>query len=68
MRPAPCWSGNRFTKPAHSSHHAPVNRPARKHAHLAEKVAEKQSRSHKKPGKRTKRWRKWLESYQPLVA
>jgi hypothetical protein len=45
-----------------------MNRPTRQHRHLSEKVASKIGRSHKKPGKRAKRWKKWLERYQPLVA
>jgi hypothetical protein len=44
-----------------------MDRPKRQHAHLAEKIGEKKSRSHKKPGKRAKRWTKWLTHYQPLV-
>ncbi len=36
-----------------------MNRPSRKLAHLLEKVAHKESISHKKPGKRTKAWRKF---------
>jgi hypothetical protein len=44
-----------------------MDRPKRQLTHLAEKVALKQSRSLKKPGKRTKRWRKWIERYKPLT-
>lgn len=36
-----------------------MNRPSRKLAHLLEKVARKESISRKKPGKRTKTWRKF---------
>jgi len=44
----------------------PMQRPTRQRQHLLEKVAEKSARSHKKkPGKRTKRWKKWLEQYKP---
>jgi hypothetical protein len=44
-----------------------MDRPKRQLAHLTEKVALKESRSLKKPGKRTKRWRKWVERYKALV-
>ena len=44
-----------------------MNRPTRQHAHLTEKVASKESISLRKPGKRTKRWRKWLEKYKALT-
>ena len=44
-----------------------MSRPARQHAHLVEKVAAKESVSLKKPGKRTKRWKKWVEHYKALV-
>lgn len=44
-----------------------VNRPVRKHTHLSAKVADKVARSHKKPGKRTKRWKKALEAYKSLT-
>ena len=44
-----------------------MERPKRQYKLLEEKVALKQSVSHKKPGKRTKRWRKWLERYKPLT-
>ena len=36
-----------------------MNRPSRTLAHLLEKVARKESISLKKPGKRTKAWRKF---------
>ena len=36
-----------------------MNRPSRKLAHLLAKVARKESISLKKPGKRTKAWRKF---------
>jgi hypothetical protein len=43
-----------------------MHRPTRQRASLLEKVAAKQARSHKKKtGKRTKRWKKWLEQYKP---
>ncbi|HEY4116884.1 MAG TPA: hypothetical protein VGM56_03460 [Byssovorax sp.] len=45
-----------------------MTRPARKHAHLVEKIAETQSKSIKKPGKRLKRWKKWAEHYKALLA
>jgi hypothetical protein len=44
-----------------------MNRPQRQHAHLTEKIATKAARSHKKAGKRAKRWKKWFEQYKPLV-
>jgi hypothetical protein len=44
-----------------------MNRPTHKFDSLIEKIAEKESRSHKKPGKRTKRWRKWVAAYKPLT-
>ena len=44
-----------------------MNRPSRQHNHLVEKVSLKESRSLKKPGKRTKRWRKWIERYKELA-
>jgi hypothetical protein len=43
-----------------------MHRPTRQRATLLEKVAAKQARSHKKKtGKRTKRWKKWIEQYKP---
>ena len=42
-----------------------MNRPTRKRTHLLEKISLKESQSHKKPGKRTKRWKKWIEQYKP---
>ena len=43
-----------------------MSRPDRQRGHLLEKVASKQSRSHKKKaGKKTKRWKKWIERYKP---
>ena len=43
-----------------------MNRPERQRASLLEKLATKEARSHKKKtGKRTKRWKKWLERYKP---
>ena len=44
-----------------------MNRPSRQHKHLTEKVAAKESISLRKPGKRTKRWKKWLAQYKPLA-
>lgn len=41
-----------------------MNRPTRQLNNLLEKVAAKETRSDKKPGKRAKRWRKWIESYK----
>ncbi len=42
-----------------------VNRPERQRAHILEKISLKQSISLKKPGKRTKRWKKWADKYKP---
>ena len=45
-----------------------MNRPTRQRNHLIEKVAAKVSREKgQKAGKRTKRWRKWIESYKALT-
>jgi hypothetical protein len=44
-----------------------MNRPTRQRAHLLEKIAAKESFSHKKPGKRTKRWKKALEAHKPAA-
>jgi hypothetical protein len=44
-----------------------MNRPTRQLAHLAEKIAAKETRSLKKPGKRTKRWKKWAEQHKTLA-
>jgi hypothetical protein len=45
----------------------PMNRPTRQRTHLLEKIQRKETRSLKKPGKRTKRWRKWAESYKAIA-
>lgn len=42
-----------------------VNRPERQRTHLVQKIALKESISLKKPGKRTKRWKKWADKYKP---
>ena len=44
-----------------------MNRPTRQRTHLLEKIQLKESRSLKKPGKRTKRWRKWAENYKAIA-
>ncbi len=44
-----------------------MNRPTRKWNHLVEKVARKEAVSLKKPGTRTKRWRKWVAAYKDLA-
>ncbi|HVY47638.1 MAG TPA: hypothetical protein VHB21_17230 [Minicystis sp.] len=45
-----------------------MHRPTRQHATLAQKIAEKEARSHKKkPGKKAKRYKKWAATYQPLA-
>jgi hypothetical protein len=41
-----------------------MNRPTRQRTHLLEKIKLKESISHKKSGKKAKRWRKWVESYK----
>lgn len=43
-----------------------MNRPTRKHRHLSEKIAAKEAISLKKPGKKTKRWRKFATAYEAL--
>ena len=45
-----------------------MNRPTRKLANLAQKVSLKQTRSGNKAGRRTKRWKKWIETYKPLAS
>jgi hypothetical protein len=45
-----------------------MNRPTRQRTTLLEKIKLKETRSLKKPGKRTKRWRKWAEKYKAPVA
>ena len=41
-------------------------RPDRQRAHLIEKVTVKEAKSHKKKtGKKTKRWKKWIDRYKP---
>lgn len=44
-----------------------MNRPTRKRTHLLEKIELKASRTHKKPGKRIKRWRKAAETYKAIA-
>lgn len=44
-----------------------MNRPTRQRAHLLEKIARKESRSSRKPGKRVKRWKKWAEGYKAIA-
>lgn len=41
-----------------------VKRPERKRTHLLEKIELKKTISLKKPGRRTKRWKKWAEKYK----
>lgn len=45
-----------------------MNRPSRQRQNLLEKIARKESRSPKKPGKKLKQWKKWAEAYKPAVA
>lgn len=44
-----------------------MNRPSRKLAHLQEKIARKESISLKKPGKRTKAWRKFAAAATVII-
>ena len=45
-----------------------MKRPARKWNHLVQKVAQKASQAEgSKPGKRAKRWQKWVETYKGLA-
>jgi hypothetical protein len=44
-----------------------MNRPSRKLAHLLAKVARKESISLKKPGKRTKAWRKFAAAAAVII-
>jgi hypothetical protein len=44
-----------------------MNRPSRQRAHLLEKIARKETRNPRKPGKRTKAWRKWAEHYKAVA-
>ncbi len=41
-----------------------MTRPERQLAHMLEKIALKETISHKTPGKRTKRWKKAAEKYK----
>ncbi|WP_437586334.1 hypothetical protein [Sorangium sp. So ce1000] len=48
-----------------------MHRPTRQHEHLTLKVTQKQDRStqsSRKPGRKHKRWTKFLAQYAPLVA
>ncbi|WP_437792138.1 hypothetical protein [Sorangium sp. So ce693] len=48
-----------------------MHRPTRQHQHLTLKVTQKQERSaqsSRKPGRKHKRWGKFLTQYAPLVA
>jgi hypothetical protein len=45
-----------------------MNRPDRQNTHLLEKIKLKESVSHKKPGKKTKRWRKFSAAHQAAAA
>lgn len=48
-----------------------MQRPTRQHQHLTLKVTQKQERStqsSRKPGRKHKRWSKFLSQYAPLVA
>ena len=44
-----------------------MNRPSRKLAHLQSKIARKESISLKKPGKRTKTWRKFAAAAAVII-
>lgn len=54
--------------PAGSTSMRRVKRPEQKLTHLLEKIALKTSISLKKPGKRTKRWKKAAEKYKAAPA
>jgi hypothetical protein len=45
-----------------------MTRPERQLTHLEQKTAAKIGRSHKKPGKRAKRWKAATAKYTALVA
>jgi hypothetical protein len=45
-----------------------VTRPERQLKVLKEKIAEKATRRTAGKGKRAKRWKKWADKYQSLVA
>lgn len=45
-----------------------MNRPDRQQTHLLEKIKLKESVSHKKPGKKTKRWRKFADAHKAAAA
>ncbi|MBK8258736.1 MAG: hypothetical protein IPK82_39530 [Polyangiaceae bacterium] len=42
-----------------------MSRPERQRAHLLEKISLKETIALKKPGKRTRRWKKWADKYKP---
>ncbi len=44
-----------------------MNRPSRKLAHLQAKIARKEAISLKKPGKRTKSWRKFAAAAATII-
>jgi hypothetical protein len=44
-----------------------MNRPARQRARLLEKLAQKESRTPGKTGKRAKQWRKWADQYKAVA-
>jgi hypothetical protein len=45
-----------------------MHRPTRQHQNLVAKVAEKRNRSQKKkPGRKAKKWNKWIAQYAPLA-
>jgi hypothetical protein len=60
--PALAW------RPGFDQHPAAMNRPTRQRNRLLEKITAKETLSHKKPGKRTKRWKKAIEAHKPVVA
>lgn len=45
-----------------------MKRPERQLTHLKQKIDDKKGLSAKKPGKRTKRWKKAATKYETLVA
>ena len=44
-----------------------MNRPSRQRNHLLTKIAEKETRTPGKAGKRLKRWIKWSKNYEAVA-
>jgi hypothetical protein len=46
-----------------------MHRPTRQHQNLVAKITLKKTRNQKKkPGRKAKRWSKWIAAYAPLTA